>query len=178
MKFKSVDHALRFAFDVSASEIIKMAKLEMDDSPSTAPSRVSPQERHGEAALIIGAASRLLPSDCQCYVAAKYAHDEAVQRSAILSLLSAHIVPSLGIKNTDMAIELAIRYFMRERRGNQRLKGSTHSCSSIAARYGMYKKTPAYWEGKIAAFVADIAERTDSIIGDYLIEKDRLVDFC
>ena len=151
-----------------------MAKLEMDDSPSTAPSRVSPQERHGEAALIIGAASRLLPSDCQCYVAAKYAHDEGVQRSAILSLLSAHIVPSLGIKNTDMATELAIRYFMRERNGNRRLKEGAHSCSAIAARHNVHKKTPVYWEGKIAAFVACIAERVDEVMGDHLTSRGRL----
>lgn len=168
MKFKSVDQALRFAFEISGASIVKTAKLEMDEVHSTASAGMSPQERHGQAALIIRAADRLLPNDCQLYVLCRYLYDPIGQTLAVNELAKQYIVPALGIKNTQMGVDLASRYFIFD--GKKR-----DSRYKIANRHGVHHSTSKYWEDKIAAHIASITARAEGILWDEFT-KNGLID--
>jgi hypothetical protein len=168
MKHTSIDSALRFAFEVTGESIVKSANLQMDDVHSTAPAGLSPQERHGEAVLIIRIADRLLPDDCQFYVLARYLPDPIGQSLAVAALTKEYIVPALAIKNTKMALDLSTRYFSAD--GRRRTSQNT-----IATQNGVAKSGVQYWEDKIAARIAAIAERSEGILWDEFV-KNGLLD--
>lgn len=70
--FKSADHALKWAFQVSGTPIVKMSSINSMRG-AEGNGDMTPHDRHAQAALIVGMAERLLDVNEMAWVMAKYA---------------------------------------------------------------------------------------------------------
>lgn len=71
MIFKNVEHALKWAFQVLGTDIVKMSGINSMRGASGS-GELTPYDRHAQAALIIGMAERVLDVNQMAWVLAKY----------------------------------------------------------------------------------------------------------
>lgn len=129
MQFKSPEHALRWAFEMTNRPIVKISSVNtMRGAETQSNSEMTVHDRHAQAALIVGLCERVLSSLHMAYVRAQFGRD-----ASGFDLLTYHLAANFGTGlHSRRCIEKIIRSYCGEKVGIREIKKSM-ACGMLKA---------------------------------------------
>jgi len=117
MQFRNPGHALRWAYETTNRPIVKISSVNSMRGPS-GHGELTPQDRHAQAALIMGLCERALNSLQLAYVKAQFGRD-----SSGFDLLVHHLAANFGTGlHSRRALDAIIRGYCGDKVGLRELQ--------------------------------------------------------
>jgi hypothetical protein len=155
MKFKSVEHALAWAFRVESTAIIKTssASAAMMGGGGMSHGELTAHDRHAYAAMIIDQASRATDKPSMALLRALYGIADAADVRAYLVPIVVAALPT-GV-HSRRAIEDVINAYCGRNRGVEELRRALQCRKSTAleTRRGAYRALDAVLERAVARII-------------------------
>jgi hypothetical protein len=130
MRFKSAQHALRFAYETVNRPIVKISSINAMRGPDsgTGEDELSPYDLHTQAALILLMCERALPALHMAYVRVQFGRE-----AGGVDMLARHLAANFGTGiHSRRGIEQIIRGYCGEKMGIREIKKSM-ACGMLKA---------------------------------------------